>query len=737
MRGAKIKPIAIGIVIVLLALWLETTHWGPVQRIRHRLELMAYDIRLNATLAPATKKDDRIVIVDIDEKSLRAEGRWPWSRRKLARLTDKLFEAGVVVVAFDITFPEAQPNAARTVLEKLGDQGDAPLRRQLRRQVAAFDNDAYFADHLEQRDVVLGFAFHRASSPPSGQLPPALKVIGLNAAKGATTLFKMKGYTANLPELQRAAGHAGYFSLDADPDGILRRSPLLVDYQGQLYPSLALETVRLFSLVDSISVKTERIGDLTNVTGVEVLPNKVVPTDGEGQVIIPYQGPAGSFTYLSATDVLSGKINSDRLANTIVLVGTTAEGLFDLRATPVQSVYPGVEVHATLIKALLDNRFPVEPAWAKGANVVMLVTLGLLLAFVLPFLRPGWQVTLAAVVAGGLLAFNTWLWQQQGLALSVALPLVMILILAMTEFAYGFIFESRRRLSLKHMFGQYVPPALVEEMSNDPARYDSEGESREMTVLFADIKGFTTLSESLSATDLKQLLNRFFTPMTEVIFEHRGTIDKYVGDMIMAFWGAPVPDEHHARHAVNAALSMLERVRVLRTEFEREDLPAIDIGVGINTGVMHVGDMGSQYRRAYTVLGDAVNLASRLEGLTRYYDVPITIGENTQHQISSDYACRELDLVKVKGKTRPIHVYQPMTMLPQADSTLLEELRRYHDALDLYRVQDWGGAREQFNRLVQAYGDKTIYRIYLQRIEWFSAHPPGPDWDGVFERRNK
>ena len=546
----------------------------------------------------------------------------------------------------------------------------------------------------------------------------------------------MSSYTGNIANLQESARTAGFFSLDADLDGILRRAPLVVRYHKKLYSSLALETARIYYLLDKIGVQTEKIGKTEAVSSISLGPRKIIPTDGAGRVIIPYRGAAGSYRYISARDVLHKKYPAKIFENAIVLVGTTSEGLFDLRAVPMQSVYPGVEVQANIISGLLDNKFPVEPAWVSGANLVLLVVLGLALALFLPRVKAFYQLLIFLSLLAAFVIFNVWMWSLQGIVLAVALPIMLMLSMTMFNLAYGFFTETEGRKKLKHMFGQYVPPHLVTIMNESPDTYGFEGESREMTVMFSDILGFTAMSEKLSATDLKKYLNRFFTPMTKTIFDHQGTIDKYVGDMIMAFWGAPVKNELHALQAVNAAFAMLAAVNELKQHFSKDGLPEISIGIGINTGMMNVGDMGSEYRRAYTVLGDSVNLASRLEGLTRYYDVDLIVGENTYDQIKDAYVCRELDLVKVKGKLRPVHVYQPIALQGQPGENDLRTLKRYHDALDLYRNQDWPGARELFMRL-QLKSRCKLYQIYLNRIEWFQSNPVGRDWDGVYERRNK
>jgi adenylate cyclase len=389
-----------------------------------------------------------------------------------------------------------------------------------------------------------------------------------------------------------------------------------------------------------------------------------------------------------------------------------------------------------MIKAILDNHFPSEPSWADGANLSTTLIVGVVLAILLPLLTPIWLLFISTGIAVGIVLFNFWLWQEKGLALALAWPLLLILALGALNMTYGFIRENRKRAQLKNVFGQYVPPQLVEAMSQNPEAYSFEGESREMTVLFADIRGFTTLSESLSPSELRKLLNRYFTAMTEIIFKHQGTIDKYVGDMIMAFWGAPVNDPNHAKHAIAAALEMLAKTEELKPQLLAEGYPEINIGIGLNTGVMNVGDMGSSYRRAYTVLGDNVNLASRLEGLTKYYDVGLVVGDRTR-ELSDTFTFRQLDLVKVKGKTSGVKVFQPLCSQHTASTELISELQHHNEALSVYYQRHWDQAQNMFSELKASHPQTHLYRLYLERIEHLKKRNPGPEWDGVYERREK
>ncbi len=718
-------PITVNLMVVFLILGIVVTHFDFTAALQQRLEWMAYDLRLNATLPENTAVDPRIVIVDIDDKSLQAEGRWPWSRAKQAALVEQLFSNQAAVVGFDILF--AEPEQTGTPVTRQGDNTE---------NVVTPDYDELFAEHLIHRDVVLGYVFHDRPQAPIGRLPKPLTVSGNTTLQNAS-IPATQNYTANLPRLQEAARHGGFFNADMDADGMLRRAPLIMRHGAGIYASLPFELVRLFYGIDEIAVQTAPVGSLDAVEHISFGGYKI-PTDGEGRVMIPYRGRFGSFVYVSATDVLHQQVKKAVLENAIVLIGTTAAGLYDLRSTPVQSNYPAVEVHATIISGLLDKNFPVQPSWAEGANFIIMLMVGVSLSILLPLygMSPLRLMAVIVAVTALLIVFNTWMWSTHGLVLYIATPLALVFILALMNAAYGFVSEARERFQLKGMFGQYVPPELVEEMSRNPQNFGFQGDSREMTVLFSDIRGFTTISESLSAGDLKKLLNEFFTPMTRIIFNRRGTIDKYVGDMIMAFWGAPLPDDQHAAHAIDAALDMLAEVESLKPKFRSLGLPEINIGIGINTGVMNVGDMGSEFRRAYTVIGDAVNLASRLEGLTKFYGVSLIVGENTRRG-QDKHVFQLLDRVNVKGKNQTVVLYQPLCRISAATDDLLAELALHEQALFFYFSQKWTAARAAFSTLQRQRPDKKLYSLFLERLDLLESLPQDSEWSGAFQHEHK
>jgi len=734
-----LAPIAGGIVITLLVVLLHQADGGVVRAVRDRLDWLVYDLRFNHTLPATPAPHPDVVIVDIDEAALASEGHWPWPRRRLADLVDRLVEAGVVVIGFDVVFAEAETNPAARMLREaaplIGPRLDE-LDALLTPLATAVDGDRRFARSIGAAreagiDVVLGYALtHEASR--TGQVGPPLELVGASTP-AQLGLPQMSGHTANLPLLQQAAGYGGFFVSTPDGDGVNRRYPLVLAYDGAIYPSLALAAARRFLFVEQVALLSAPIGGAEAVEALS-LDGALLPTDGGGHALIPYRGPPHTFDYVSAGTVLRGEAGP-ALEGRIALIGTSAVGLVDIRSTPVSSVFPGVEVHASVLAGIIDGRFPFKPPWADGVDIILILGLGLALALLLPFASVLVYVLASGVAAVAAVWVNLWLWVDQAFVTSLVGPLLVVVAVTSFNLVYSYFTETLQKRQLKSMFGQYVPPELVEEMSRNPEGISDAGERREMTVLFCDIRGFTTISEQLTATELKDLLNRFFTPMTEIIFDHRGTIDKYVGDMIMAFWGAPLEDPDHARNAIDAALSMLTRTVAMQLELRELGYPEIDIGIGLNTGPMNVGNMGSQFRRSYTVLGDPVNLGSRLEGLTKFYGVRLIVGEQT-HAGQQEFLFRQLDRVRVKGKKEPTRIYTPLCRLADATDEVRAELARYGQARRAYIERRWDAAEAGFRALQQEH-DQVIYRIYLERLARLRAEPPDPDWDGVFVHTSK
>jgi adenylate cyclase len=700
-----------------------------------RVEAYLYDLRVQ--LSAPGGRDDRIVIVDIDERSIGIEGRWPWRRDRIALLLDRLFDAyGVRAVGFDIVFPEADDQRSLELVAVLaaGPAGATPAgRAQLDAARAALATDQRFAEALIARDVVLGQVFKQrvAAGEPAtvGALTPPVDLAGPDLSRVAWT--RPAGYTGNLPALVTNAAAGGFFDTPLiDEDGKVRRAPLFQRYDGRLYESLALALARLASGSPPLNlVFASAAGRLARLEYVE-LGERRIPVDGDGALLVPFRGDVGSFPYVAATDVLQQKVSDTILRDRIVLVGTSAPGLVDIRATPVSKLYVGVEAHANMVAGILDGSIRFRPAWTERVELAVLAVISVLTALWLPRLGPLTAAAAVLGIGGLVIGGNAFAWQRLGLALPLAPALALVAAAALLQLTYGYFIETRRKRRLSRLFGQYVPPEVVADLDRSDAEISLDGESREMTVLFSDVRGFTTLSEGLAPRELTQLMNAFLTPITEVIQQHRGTIDKYMGDAVMAFWGAPLADPAHARRALDAALGMVERLAALKGEFAARGWPAINIGIGLSSGPMNVGNMGSRFRMAYTVLGDTVNLGSRIEGLTKEYGVQIAVSEATARAVP-DYVFRPLDAVRVKGKLEPVVILEPLGPRDRVPEPDARAAAAFGQALALYRQRAFDQAEALIVELDRV-RHRKLYTLYLDRIRHFREQPPPADWDGVF-----
>ena len=732
--GISLLPLVIALLHVAGILPL-----GVLQRLDH----IIYDARLRWTL-PGTP-DDRVVIVDIDEKSLAQLGQWPWPRDRMAELVDNLFDRHeIALLGFDTVFAEADTSSGLAVLDRLAsnDLRDQPgYIASLERLRPQLDRDRRFADALRQRQVVLGYYFSSdGTARTSGRLPAP--VFSATAETGPQLRSPTwTGYGANIPALVDAAPVAGFFNAVPGSDGVVRSLPLLARFGQDYYESLALALFRL--QVGASSVAPMAAPPAPGATGPAWVESVVlrhgdrslkIPVDDHLAALVPFRGPGGpeggSFRYVSAVDVLTNQVDPAVLKGRIVLVGTTAPGLLDLRATPVGETYPGVEAHANLLTGLMDGRLIAVPDYAAGYEVVVLVVAGLVLALGLPLLSATRAVLLSLGVFAAVIGLNTWLFMAHGLALPMAATLVMAAVAFALNMSYGYLVESRAKRELAHLFGTYVPPELVDDMVKDPDSYSMTAATREMTVMFCDMRGFTAMAESMPPTELQALLNTVFSRLTQIIRRHRGTIDKYMGDCVMAFWGAPVDAADHATRAVRTALEMSREITRINDERRRAGLPAIGVGIGLNTGDMCVGDMGSDVRRSYTVVGDAVNLGSRLEGLSRRYGVDIVASESTRRQ-APGFVWQELDLVRVKGKAQAVAIHTPLGVAGSVDPAAEQELRRWQMALKAWRTRDWDACETHLGDLQRASAEKVLYRLYAERVVSLRLAPPPPDWDGA------
>ena len=708
-----------------------------------RLDDIIYDARLRAT-NPKTL-DERIVIVDIDERSLAELGRWPWSRNKLGQLVNVLFQQHqIALLGFDVVFAEPDESSGLARLNELArnELKDQPgFGERLRLLQPALDYDNVFAKALEGKPVVLGYYLTSEGEGHAAGVLPA-PVMAKEALQGrAISATSWTGYGSNIEALTRSAPAAGYFNSITDGDGVVRSLPLIGEYKGQYYESLPLAMFRALIGFPSVApgFSNERFLSRNQQVMDRVLLKQgdkslAIPVDERVAALIPYRGPGGvnggSFKYLSASDVLAGRIPAGSLQAKIVLVGTTAPGLLDLRVTPVGKVYPGVEAHANFISGLLDGKVLLKPDFALGYEVALLVLAGVVLAFGLPLLSATSAVALSGGVLLVLVGINFWLYTAYGLVLPLASSLTMALAAFGLNMSYGYFVESRSKRELAHLFGTYVPPELVDEMVKDPDSYTMQAANRELTVMFCDMRGFTKMSERMEPLQLQALLTGVFSRLTSLIRSNRGTIDKYMGDCVMAFWGAPVETENHAHLAVKSAMEMAHAVREINHEHREKGLPEIGVGIGLNTGTMCVGDMGSNIRRSYTVIGDSVNLGSRLEGLSKVYGVDIVVSESTR-KLAPDFAWQELDRVRVKGKEQAVAIYWPMAPSDRLNAESSNELKTWTNFIKAYRAQNWDQADVMLLNLTRMNAKKYLYQLYSERVASMRLLPFDPEWDGA------
>jgi len=698
------------------------------------LEGNAADLRLTSTLKGGI--DQRIVIVDIDEKSLAKYGQWPWNRHHLAQLVNTLFDHYQIrVMGSDIVFAEPSGIDFLPLEKELKLRNDVSLKTKKALAFEALQDEA-LAQAITGRAITLGIFFNQAVDSTLNKLPNPITQLE-DETHQALSLPKPLGFTANLERFNQASPRSGFFDNPVvDPDGRFRRVPLFQSYQGQLFPSLALSVAQQALGNPEIDIQLVYQGDYLAITGVQ-LGHRVIATDKSGAVQIPFRGPEGSFPYISISDILDHSISLEKLNDKIILLGTSAPGLLDLRATPVDESMPGVEVHANIIAGILDQNIPQQPAYLIAVQSIGYLLLGLILLILPHFLSPLLTLILCCGLVVASLATNILLWQQ-GLMFPLATPILLIISFFIFHMSWGFFIESRHKRAITRLFGQYVPPQLVLEMAKNPEQITLDGQSKELTVLFADVRNFTNISEAISPQELTHLMNSILTPMTEAIYRNMGTVDKYMGDAIMAFWGAPVEQADHATKAVLSALGMQKKIKRLSEQLQAKGHPEIAIGIGINTGIMSVGNMGSQYRMAYSVMGDAVNLGSRLEGLSKVYGARIIVSEACQQQ-APEFLYRLLDKVRVKGKKEPILILEPMARLQSCEIPDIHKAALLNEAIERYCEKEWLLALETFDK-IDNYNDadyKKISLLYRQRIKDFQITAPPENWDCVFNFTEK
>ncbi len=727
------------------------------------IELRSLDARFN--LRGKRPVDPRIVIVDLDEETLQRVGSYPIARSEYARLVDRLHQDGARIVALDIAFPTPEKNSAvealRRLREEVGGEASPAVRQKIAALEAAGDHDRLLAASLRSAgNVILGHLFlfeERAQAIEAGAAEAYMNIAWAHAYpqvfrvddKGDYDIhaaWKTHGTVAtaieaNIEPLAESALSFGYINNLPDADGTMRRALLLIRYRDMdYYPPLALEVVRAYEKIPDQDLKV-----FLHSSGLEriELGPRTLRTHGDGTVLINYAGPYQTYPHYSMVDVLDGTVPADTFRDKIVLFGPTAIGIGDIRNTPfAEDVYMGVEIHANIVDNLLHLDEPGRGFLTRGlhqelVDIAFIVLFGLGLGAWFARTRP-LAATLAVVVALllfiGVVHFGFALW---GVWLSFVVPAGTLVANYAGVTSYRMIFEEREKRRVRKTFSSYVSPGVIRLLEKDPARYfRSGGEMKDLTVMFSDIRGFTSIAEGLTPDELVALLNEYLGEMTEILFRRWGTLDKYIGDAIMAFWGSPFPQDDHAERACACALEMSARLEELNAKWKAEGRKPLVIGIGLNTGPVNVGNMGSNRRLSWTVMGDHVNLASRLEGLTKEYGVRIVLSEFTWREVQNRFVARELDRIRVKGKQQPVGIFELVDSAENGNSRS-ELLAPFADAMNSYRSQRWQEAAQKFEALLTRFPDDGPARVFLRRSLEFSREAPPADWDGVYVMKSK
>jgi adenylate cyclase len=704
----------------------------PLEEVR----LRTFD--LFQVLRPRQQTVRPVVIVDIDEASLDALGQWPWPRTMIADLVTRISELGAVAIGFDIVFAEPDrmsPGVAAGSFRGIDDETRAKLSN-------LPSNDEVLADAIRHARVIVGQSVSTIpSAKPATDMPhTGIAILGPDPSR---FLDHYPALLRNVPEIERAAAGRGVFTAVEEHDGIVRRAAAIMEAQGAIVPSLTLEMLRVVANSDSILIRADQ-------GGVQSLnfPRFRLPTDGKGQLWI-YFNHHDPGRYVSAKDVLQGKVPTDRMQGKLVLIGTSAIALLDTKTTPLDAVFPGVEVHAQILENVFGNALLSEPNWTVAAELAVAIVGGLAIIAAAPLLSAVTVILLGATLIAGLIGLSWYVFVAHDLLIDFTYPLMSSWLIYLVLTFVNYFREQKQRQQIRSAFGYYLSPHMVEQLARSPEKLVLGGEERRMTILFSDVRGFTTISERYKddPQGLTRLMNRFLTPLTNAIIERRGTIDKYIGDAIMAFWNAPVDDDEQEANACDAALEMQARAAALNVELKREAdasggvyMP-LRIGIGLNTGPCVVGNIGSDFRFNYSVLGDTVNVASRLEARTKDYRLPLVIGSRTAARAKQKFATMEIDLIQVKGKKEPEAVFAVLGRGDVAQDPRCRELCELNASmLASYRKQQWSEALGLIDRCRKAADGLDVaglYDMYVERIAMYRADPPPADWAGVYEAESK
>jgi len=736
--GAVFRGRVAALVCLVLLVWLQRSDFEFVDTARMRVFDIYHQIKpndLQGALKAKGASERVVMVVDIDEASLSAIGQWPWSRSTVAKLLENINRYQPPSVGFDIVFPEPDRLSPARLAESLDLKGEA-----LEALKDLPDTDRALAEVLKQSRAVLGQAGYGRELAETGTTPIRTPIAEIgNNPRG--WLLNFPSLVRNIPELETAAAGRGMFSVNPESDGVIRRVPAVFAVGKDLYPTLSFEMLRVAYQQQALAVRTG-LGGIDSV-GIPGIGN--VPTDQKGRLLIHFS-KWDTERYVSAKDVLLGAPAAEALRGKFVLIGTSAEGLKDIRATPIEGGIPGVEIHAMIIESIFTGTLLSRPAHYVGYEIGVLALGALVIIFLTGVVSARWTLIVFVAIAAGMVGTSWYLFAEQRKLLDASFAVVgCFFIYTMVTYA-NYAREEAQKKQVREAFGRYISPALVAQLADDPNKLRLGGEMRPMTLMFSDVRGFTTISEQFKTDPqgLTGLINRFLSPTTDVILKNRGTIDKYMGDAIMAFWNAPLDDADHAANACRAALRMFEEMDTLnanlKAEAERDKRTyfPLKVGIGLNSGICCVGNMGSHQRFDYSVLGDTVNLASRLEGQSKSYGVGTVVGENCR-KLVNDMAFLELDLIAVKGKKEAVRIFTLLGDKDVFESETFKTLEAKHiEMLAAYRSQQWDKAQALIKECrALGLGMDGFYDVMEERIAEFRANPPPANWDGVYVATSK
>jgi len=714
------------------------------------MELKTIDLRFEARgqISPGTD----VVLAVIDEKSISKEGKWVWPRSKIAKLVRKLSKAGARVIAFDVGFFEQDDKKIVNTIDEIQRTiHDHNIRKKeidnyLENLKKHANNDQLLADAIRDSTakVVLGYFFHTDSADSShisekeissnkenisGSRYEFIRYASENAQN--IPLIEAGAPQSNIEIISTATDYCGYFNMFPDRDGVVRWMPGVFKFRDMFYAPLSMITVSAYlgspisMTIGEYGVERAQIGKLA------------VPTDELGRILINYRGAGKTFPHIPVTDILNNNIADTVLKDKIVIVGATAVGIYDLRVTPFENVFPGVEIHANVVDSILSKDFMYQPAWAAIFDIMAIIVAGLILGFVLP--KAG---GISGAAAGfslfvGHIFLCQYLFSQKGLILNLVYPLTVIILVYISITAYKYFTESRQKKFIKNAFSTYLAPAVVKQLIESPEKLVLGGEERVITAFFSDVQGFTGISEGLTPQELVELLNEFLTEMTSIILKYKGTVDKFEGDAIIAFFGAPNELENQEEIACMACIDMQKRLSELREGWKTSGRPELYMRIGLCTGPAVVGNMGSKTRMDYTMMGDTVNIAARLEGVNKIYGIYTLISETTFSKAGDKIMAREIDSINVSGKKEPVMVYQLLGYPEDIDERMNKTIDNYSNGLSAYRNQDWEKAGSFFKAALDLTPDDGPSKVMLLRCAEYKINPPPKDWNGSFAMKTK